>query len=214
MTNLAGPSPIGRQLATSQRRKCSSIHSDLTRKRPYSLLVMQSNPFHGSWSNINITCLHYSLWALPTRQSNPAGILLLNSISRSHDEEDKRFKPTSPVEDHVHPQPPKQQPQRPPSPQSRNYQDITLGLSASSNLPSSSSYHKHILNPRHEEKKDSLLQKRSNNINYEFNSTLATAASKEELNSPDSALLQITASKAPRTQSPTAQSRRKELVGT
>ena len=67
---------------------------------------------------------------------------------------------------------------------------------------------------RHEEVEDLLPQKRRNpNINTEVNSILATAASKEELNSPASDLLQMTASKAPRTLSPTAKPRSDELVG-
>ena len=95
---------------------------------------------------------------------------------------------TSPVDDQDTPQPPKQTPQRPPTP-SRQYQDITLGFSSSSSSSSTFNYNEHILNSRQEEKEGTLLHKRSNNINNEVHSLLAPATSQEEFNSPDSNLL-------------------------
>ena len=124
---------------------------------------------------------------------------------------------TLPVDDQDTPQPPKQTPQRPPTP-SRQYQDITLGSSSSSS--STFNYNEYILNARQEEQEGTLLHKRSNNINNEFHSLLAPVTSQEEFNSPDSNLLQdsnllhITTFKARKTLSPTTKLRRNELVGT
>ena len=128
----------------------------------------------------------------------------------------KSFAPpsTSPVDDQDTPQPNKQTPKRPIIPQLRINQDTTLGSRSSSDSSSSLHHNEHMAKTRHDEVEDLLPQKRRNpNINTEVNSILATAASKEELNSPASDLLQMTASKAPRTLSPTAKPRSNELVG-